>query len=271
MTRRGGDPAGGLLRRHPCGRSAFSPVLSCALTLALPIAAAAAPEEIQIYVDDMTPQGHFGLDVHNNYVMSGSGTSDYPGGQPPVHVYRFTPEFYYGLRDTVELGLYALTTHPVAGDTNFDGAKVRVKFIAPHDTSYGLFWGANFELGETSLRVSQYPWNAELKGILGFRTERWLFALNPNLDKAISAGQPFTVDVDSKIAYRTDAGYQVGVESYNELGPVSDMGHLGQHSETVYAVVDTTVRGVDLNAGIGRGLTTESDRWTVKLILGFHF
>jgi len=231
----------------------------------------AAPEEIQIYVDDMSAPGHFGMDVHNNYVLSGSGTPDYPGAQPPVHVYRLTPEFYYGLTNTVELGLYTLSTHPVPGDWHYDGTKVRIKYIAPHDASHGAFYGVNFELGDTSLRVSEDPWNAELKGILGYRTDRWLFAVNGNLDKAVAGGQPFMVDVDSKVAYKINAGYAVGLESYNELGPVHDLGHVGSQSETLYAVVDTTIGKADLNAGVGRGLTAESDRWTVKFILGFHF
>ena len=29
--------------------------------------------------------------------------------------------------------------------------------------------------------------------------------------------------------------------------------------------------GLDVNAGIGRGLTTSSDRWVLKLVLGFSF
>jgi len=238
--------------------------LSCA-----PLAAA-APEEIQVYVDDLTTPGRFGLDVHNNYVFSGSGTPAYEGAQPPVHVYRLTPEFYYGLSDMTELGLYLLSTRNAQGDWNFDGAKVRFKFIAPHDESHGSFWGANFEIGDTSHRVAEYPWNLELKGIYGYRTDRWLFAVNPNLDKALDAS-PWTVEVDSKIAYKVNAGYQIGIESYNELGPLKDLGHLGQQSQTLYGVVDTRLWGVDLNAGLGRGLTTASDRWTLKFILGFRF
>ncbi len=36
--------------------------------LALASHAAAAPEEIQVYEDDMDKPGQFGLDVHNSYV-----------------------------------------------------------------------------------------------------------------------------------------------------------------------------------------------------------
>lgn len=235
---------------------------------------AAAPEEIQVYLDDLVGTGNFGTDVHNNYEFSGSSTPDYIGAEAPDHVYRLTPEFYYGLSNTLELGLYMLTTRQPGRDPTFDGSKVRIKFIAPHDVNAGAFWGANLEIGDTSLRVSPQPWGTELKGIYGYRWSRWLFAVNTNLDwtgDSAFAG-PVSLDVDSKLAYMTDGGYQLGFESYNELGALSNPGHLSQDSEMLYAVIDTDLgKSMDLNAGIGRGLTTASDRWVLKFILGFHF
>ena len=233
----------------------------------------AAPEEIQVYLDDLVGAGNFGTDVHNNYVVSGSSTPDYPGAEPSAHVYRLTPEFYYGLSDTLELGLYTLTTTQPGRDPTFDGPKLRIKFIAPHDDQSGAFWGANLEIGDTSLRVSPEPWGTELKGIYGYRWSRWLFAINTNFDWTSTRvfGGPASLDVDTKIAYKTDAGYQLGFESYNELGDTSNLGHLNQNSETLYAVLDTDLTPkIDLNAGIGRGLTTASDRWIIKFIVGVH-
>jgi len=235
--------------------------------------AAGAPEEIQIYMDDLSKPGHFGMDVHNSFVMSGSSTPDYPGAQPPNHVYRLTPEFYYGLSDTFELGLYLLTTSAAGNSPNYDGAKIRLKYVAPHDETTGSFLGVNLEIGKTSLRVSETPWNFELKGIYGYRSGRWTFAVNPNFDGTLSGpvNSPVSLDVDTKTAYMTDAGYQVGVETYNELGPLRNLGRLNQLSQTVYGVIDTQVGKFDLNAGIGRGLTTASDRWLFKFIVGTHF
>ena len=244
------------------------------VSLCLSAGAHAAPEEIQVYLDDLVGTGNFGMDVHNNYVFSGSAEPDWPGGEAPLHLYRLTPEYYYGLSDTLELGLYTLTTTQPGRDPTFDGPKLRLKFIAPHDEKDGGFWGANLEIGDTSLRVSPRPWGTELKGIYGYRWSRWLAAVNLNLDW--TGGAPFagpvSLDVDSKIAYQTDAGYQLGFESYNELGEASHLGHLDQGSETLYAVLDTDLgKSMDLDLGLGRGLTTASDRWVLKFILGFHF
>ena len=253
-------------------RVALSLVIFAALQSIIPVAIA-APEEIQVYMDDMSEPGQFGTDVHNNFVISGSGTPDYTGAQPPAHVYRLTPEFYYGISDTLELGLYVLTTTSPGNAPNYDGAKVRLKYIAKHDETKGAFWGANLEIGKTTLRVSQAPWNAELKGIYGYRGDRWTFAVNSNFDWSLSGSvnSPVSLDIDTKLAYKTDQGYQVGIESYNELGPLSNLGHLNQQSQTLFAVVDTQVGKFDVNAGIGRGLTPTSDRWLLKFIVGVHY
>jgi hypothetical protein len=156
---------------------------------------------------------------------------------------------------------------------NYDGVKLRLKYIAKHDEAQGSFWGANLEIGKTSLRVSEQAWNAELKGIYGYRSGRWTLAVNPNFDWSLSGpgNAPVSFDVDTKIAYKTDAGHQVGLESYNELGPLRNPGHLNQLSQTLYGVIDTQLGKFDLNAGIGRGLTSASDCWLVKFIISTHF
>jgi hypothetical protein len=170
------------------------------------------------------------------------------------------------------LGLYVLSTHAASGESHLDGAKIRVKFIAPHNATNGFYWGANLEIGDTSRRVSQTPWNGELKGIVGLRTGLWLFAINPNLDSSLSPhGGPTTVDVDFKVARSVGTDTQVGIETYNDFGPLRALQPLNKNSKTVYAVVDHNFGTFDINAGIGRGVTAISDRWLVKVIIGTHF
>ncbi len=52
-------------------------VLACAL-LAAAQQALAAPEEIQVYTDDINAPGEFGLELHVNKVLSGNGRSRLP-------------------------------------------------------------------------------------------------------------------------------------------------------------------------------------------------
>jgi hypothetical protein len=87
----------------------------------------AAPEEIQVYMDEMNAPGEFGLDIHQNYVFSGSNVPDYPGAQPPKHGWRVTPELSYGMTSNLELSAYVLASKDSSGNSEIDGHKVRLK------------------------------------------------------------------------------------------------------------------------------------------------
>ncbi|MBC7492425.1 MAG: hypothetical protein H7241_08290, partial [Novosphingobium sp.] len=65
--------------------------------LIAPVVAHAAPEEIQVYLDEINRPGEVGLDVHINHVLSGDGSPDYPGAESSLHRLRITPEFSLGL------------------------------------------------------------------------------------------------------------------------------------------------------------------------------
>lgn len=229
----------------------------------------AASEEIQVYMDEMNAPGAFGLDVHGNYVVKGNRTPDYPGAQAPGKVFRLTPEFSVGLTPTLDLGAYLLTSAGPGGTTSVDGEKLRLKFIAPKDKDQAYFWGANLEVGRVARRVDENPWNAQLKGIIGYRTSRWTMAANPNIDWKIAGpvAGPATFGIDSKLAYKTEAGYEIGAESYNGFGQLKHLGHLNEQSQTLFGVIDTDIRGWDVNLGVGRGLTPASDRWVLKAIV----
>lgn len=260
------------LRASPSTR--FNPALIVGLALGLLASAPchAASEEIQVYMDDLSAPGQFGIDVHNNFVISGASAPTYPGELPPRHVYRLTPEFYYGLTRTLELGLYVLTTKGPQDNGRVEGGKVRLKYIAPHDTEAGFFWGMNLEAGRTGARVSETPWNAQLKGIVGYRSGPWTVAANPNLDWSLSKHSgPVAASVDVKVAYAMATKTSIGFESYNELGPLSHLQALNRNSKTLYAVIDQEIGGLDVNAGLGRGLTNDADRWVLKFIVGTHF
>jgi hypothetical protein len=234
-------------------------------------AAYAASEEIQVYLDDKEDAGQVSVDWHNNYVLSGRSTPQYAGEQAPAHTYRLTPELNVGLTDTLELGVYLLTTRDAQGNWNADGGKVRLKYIAPHQEQ-GMFWGLNLEVGKQALRVSPNPWNAELKGIVGWRTGPWTVGVNLNADWSLNSGTgPVGADLDFKINYALTGKTQIGLESYNELGTFTHIDPFNTGNKTIYAVIDTEVAGHELNAGLGRGLNNDSDHWIFKFIVNTPF
>lgn len=239
----------------------------------LPLASLAASEEIQVYLDDLSAPGQFGVDVHNNFVFKGAHTPGYPGETPPHRQYRLTPEFYYGITPTLELGLYLLASRAAEGNSRLDGSKLRLKYIAPHDDKVGAFWGLNLEVGKTALSASETPWNGQLKGILGWRSGAWTLGANPNFDWSLSkGGGPVAASLDIKVARQVAERTQVGVELYSDLGPAKAVQAWKRNAKTLYLVLDQELgHEIDLNLGLGRGLTPDADRWTLKLIVGTHF
>jgi hypothetical protein len=249
----------------------WSIALGLTLAAAASTPAMAAPEEIQVYMDEMSKQGEFGLDVHNNYVTQGPAVADYPGGLPSLHTYRVTPEFAYGITDNLEAGLYILSALNPQGGYSIGGEKLRLKFIAPkHSENQDWWWGLNFELGRLNRYYDINPSNAELKGIYGFRKGPWTVAFNANIDWTAVGPQPTgaVYDFDTKLSYKVADKWRLGIESYNGLGDYHSFGDLGHSEELLYAVADTSFGDWDLNAGVGHGLTRVGDQWVFKFILG---
>lgn len=231
--------------------------------------AAAAPEEIQVYEDDLDKPGQYGLDVHLNDVLQNDAPPDYPGEEPSVHRIRVTPEWSYGLTQNIELGLYLpLATYD---DNRFDlgGSKVRIKYIAPHPATQSWYWGANFEIGYQDHLLDNNPWNAELKGIVGWRKGPWDVAFNTNVDFVVSGPQPGepTVQLATKVSYKLVPNWAVGFESYDGAGDFHHLGTFPGSGHSIYAAADGTIGLWNLNLGIGRGYSGEPDQWIVKAIV----
>ena len=242
-----------------------------AAALALAAPAFAADEEIQVYMDEMDRPGRFGLDLHNNYVVSGDPGVDYPGQQSGLHRYRLTPEWSYGLTPNLEFGLYLpLTTLDRNGHFDADGFKGRIKFIAPKAAGQSWFWGANFEIGRVGHVLDVNPWNAELKGIVGTRQGPWTLAANLNLDWKVSGPQPApaSLSLDAKVSYRVAKDLAIGAESYNGFGTFKRFGSFGSSDQALYGAIDTSLGKWDLNLGLGHGYGGSRDGWTLKAIIG---
>ncbi len=235
--------------------------------------ARAADEEIQVYIDDMSAKGAYGLDVHVNDVLRGRGANaDYLGEQASQGRLRITPEWAYGLTSNIELGAYLpLLTFDDRGQTEVAGFKGRIKFIAPHAPDDPFFWGLNFELGKVRRDIDVNPWNAELKGIAGAHLGPWTIAENLNIDWAVSgpAKGPTTYQLATLVTRKIgESGFDVGFESYNTVGDSTTFGRLGRNDQELFAIVDKSFGKWDLNLGVGTGYGRPEDHLIVKAIIG---
>ena len=239
-----------------------------ALAGALPACVVAAPEEIQVYTDDINDPGEFGIELHVNYALDGYRTPDYPGQLASHHVLQVTPEFSYGISKNWEAGLYLLAARGPDGNLYGNGIKPRLKYLRQSDD--GFFWGLNVEIGYTSIRVSENHYNLEMRPIIGWRSANWLIAVNPIIGAALSGNvsrEP-TFEPAFKISRSIGDGTHIGLEHYADIGAIHHSPALNQQNHLLVAAIDMQKGPLDLNFGVGRGVTGASEKWVVKLIVG---
>jgi hypothetical protein len=244
-----------------------------AIMLAASDARAVDPFEIQVYDGTADPPGVPGLELHVNTVIAGLTTSPAPPEYPENHQSHFTLEPSLGLFPWWEIGAYFQTA--LRGDQAFDyaGVKLRNKFVTPPN------WDPHWRLGlnvEVSLLPEGYDrsrWGNELRPIVAWENEHFEFALNPIIDTSLAdpdwhAGPSFEPCLMA--VYKVQDDVSLGVEYYSDLGPFSGFRPLRDEEHYVYEVFNLlAIRNVELNAGIGEGLTPGSNRLTAKIILGY--
>lgn len=251
---------------------ACSTLAAALVCLAAP-AALAAPDEIQVYTEEMDDPGELGLELHVNYAIKGAREPGYAGEMPGHHLLQVTPEFSYGITKTLEAGLYVPFAMAPDGNLYNNGLRLRLKFIAPHEEKNYFFWGLNGELGYRTRRVSESYWGLEIRPILGYRSEDWLVSFNPivNMDLSNNVSRAPNFEPGLKVTREAMEGLNAGFEYYGEYGPLRDPLPADQRAHSLYAVMDVEKGDLDVNFGIGRGIGENPDKWVAKAIIAFPF
>jgi len=195
---------------------------------------------------------------------------------PPRHGVRVTPEFSYGLNRDFEAGLYLPSGRDADGNLFLGGVKLRLKWlpVQPDETQGGWYFGSNFELSNVSKKFSESRVASELRMIGGYRGKDWLIGVNPILDWDLSPGfrngGPDFI-LAAKAIHGVAPGIALGMEYYDAIGKLSHPLPHDMQDHTIYLVMDYDRKPWVFNLGIGRGLTTVADRWTVKAIFEVPF
>ena len=240
---------------------------------ALPAAAPAVlPDEIQVYTDDLEKPGETGVELHVNTTPRGRTVPNFPGEVVPDHGLRLTPEISRGINRDMDWGLYLPFVREAEGNVRFAGPKLRFKWLPLRPTEGGAGWfgGVNLEYAMLGRGFEPGTRALELRPILGYRNRDWLLSLNPILAWQLNGpergGSPeFTPAF--KLARAVAPGTALGVETYSDLGRLNE--HLPHEAQahTMFFTLDHEAKTWGLNFGVGRGLTSAADRWTIKAIV----
>ncbi len=240
--------------------------------LAARTAAATDPFEIQVYDGTANAPGDPGLELHVNRVFSGRATAP-PPELPPNGQTHFTLEPSLGVTPFWELGGYFETTLRADGTFDYAGVKLRSKFVTPPGWHPHVRLGVNLEVSLLPTSYDRNQWGAEVRPIVAWEDERWLFVVNPIVDASLAgpdygAGPTFEPAAMAKV--KLLGRVAAGIEYYANLGPIAGILPWRQEEQYVFEAADLLgFRGFELNVGLGEGLTPASNAFVGKAILGY--
>jgi hypothetical protein len=237
--------------------------------LALSATAAAQTDEIQVYDGGLAETGVFNLTLHTNFIASGITEPAFPGAVVADKSLNGVPEWALGVTRWLELGLYL----PVYSRDNsmgwgIDGFKPRVLVAVPNADDRMFVYGVNFEFSVNRKRWDQRRYTSEVRPIVGWHLQSFDIIFNPIVDTSYDGLKNLDFAPSTRIAYKKSPRLSVAAEEYADYGPLKGFYPSGSQGHQLFGVVDFALgHGIDIEAGIGFGLTDATDSRTFKLIL----
>ena len=229
---------------------------------------AAQTDEIQVYDAEIAAPGIFNLTWHNNFTPKGIDTVPFPGGVVADHSFNGVTEWAYGVTDWWEQGLYLpLYTHDKNLGWGYNGFKIRELFVVPHAADRTFFYGVNFEFSVNRPRWDDHHLTSEVRPIVGWHLKPWDIIVNPIFDTAYDGAKNLEFVPAVRVAYNFSEDWALSAEEYADYGPISGFYSPGQQVHQLYGVVNHNFGTVEIEAGVGIGLTDATDRVALKLLV----
>ena len=238
--------------------------------LAAPAAVRAQTDEIQVYDAEIAEQGVFNLMIHTNFTPIGRKAPDYPGAIIPNHSVNGAAEWAYGVTDWFEQGLYMPVWSPYSEDRggSINGFKIRELFVRPHAHDHKFFYGVNFEFSVNYHYWESKRFTSEVRPIVGTHLHALDIIFNPIVDTNYTGGFGNLEFVPAtRIAYNVNDKWAAAIEEYADVGPLRQFEQPDKQFHEVWAVMDHNTKFLNIEAGVGIGVTGGADKLTFKLML----
>ncbi len=227
--------------------------------------------EFEVYGTSLSAKGAGELELHTNFVPSGSQIVDDAEGRATHRAIRSSLELSTGLASWLEASFYAITYARSGAGLQYVGNRVRLTAVAPSKWSLPFDAGLSQEIGYARDGFAENRWAYEITPILGKEFGRISLVLNPAFERGLDAGpQVWEFEPRAQLGYSLGDEQSVGLEYYSVLGPVSRFDASGHQRHQLFVTGETELsRNMEAGLGIGRGLTGNSDRWVITTRLEF--
>ncbi len=230
--------------------------------------------EIQVYGADTVEPRATMVEVHSNFTVDGSKTSD-NGLAPTNHALHETIEITQGFNDWFETGFYIFTSARAGDGWDWVGDHIRPRFRIPEKWHWPVGLSLSNEVGYQRRKFSEDTWSWEMRPIVDKKLGRWYLSFNPTIDKSlhgVNVSKGFEFSPNVKISYDFSKVVSGGLEYYGALGPVTSFDPIAQQQQQIVPSVDLNVSPEwEINFGVGVGVTRSTDHLIIKGIIGRRF
>jgi hypothetical protein len=238
--------------------------------IGVPMVTLAQTDEIQVYDAEIEEPGVFNLMVHTNFTPVGRKDPVFPGAIIPNDSVNGAAEWAYGVAPWFEQGLYlpVYSFHSTGQGVTINGFKIRELFVRPYAHEHTFFYGLNFEFSVNASYWENRRITSELRPIIGVHLLRVDLIYNPIFDTDYTGGLGnLQFNPAARIAYNFNDKWAVAAEEYDGFGPLRQFLPLHDQFHEAWAVMDHNSKWLNVEVGIGAGLTSGADALTFKLML----
>ena len=227
--------------------------------------------EIQVYGSQTQVKGSTMFELHSNYTFNGEkNISD--GVLPSYHALHETLEVTTGITHNFELGIYLFTAYIPGHGYQVVGSHLRPRIMAPDTWKLPVGLSLSTEIGFQKAAFSANTWSIEVRPIIDKQWHKWYLSFNPtvgiSLKSHYNSSTP-TFEPNLKVSYALFNNTGLGIEYYGDLGYVNSLEKFPDQSDAIFITYDLLNNAKwEFNFGTGIGLTSATDPFVLKVILG---
>jgi hypothetical protein len=229
--------------------------------------------EIQIYPTDTTPYQALELELHSNSVTTATG-SEAKAELRPYEIHE-TLEATYGLTPHIEVGQYLCTAKLDNGNYEYSGSRTKLHFgLAPTD-EWPVQFGANLELDYMRRAADQNPLTLELRPIIQTHVGKFWLIANFAFEKPFQGPgthRGFALAPSGEVTYDLFHWLSPALEYYGDMGALEHLPAVQSQQHFIVPALNLPLLPrLELNLGVGIGLTRASNGTFLKSIVGWQF
>ena len=227
--------------------------------------------EIQVYGSQTQQKNSTIFELHSNYTFNGE-TETVHGVIPSNHSLHETLEITHGITDIFEIGAYLFTNYTPEHGYRIIGTHIRPRIMAPAKWNLPVGLSLSAEIGYQDSAYSDQTWSLEIRPIIDKQWTNLYVSFNPTIGIALKSrysNSTPTFEPNVKAAYSFFKNVALGIEYYGDLGTINQFESLSQQNDAIFIAVDMLNNPRwELNAGAGFGLTSATDSFVFKIIVG---